>query len=36
MNTLWDLSIVLLDGRNMFDPEPVRAMGFNYAGVGRP
>jgi UDPglucose 6-dehydrogenase len=27
---------VLLDGRNIFDPETVRALGFDYAGVGRP
>jgi UDPglucose 6-dehydrogenase len=27
---------VLLDGRNVFDPEASRAAGFDYAGVGRP
>jgi UDPglucose 6-dehydrogenase len=27
---------VLLDGRNVFDPEAARALGFDYAGVGRP
>ena len=27
---------VLLDGRNLFDPENARALGFDYAGVGRP
>ena len=27
---------VLLDGRNIFDPEAARALGFDYAGVGRP
>ncbi len=27
---------VLLDGRNIFDPEKARALGFDYAGVGRP
>ena len=27
---------VLLDGRNLFDPEKARALGFDYAGVGRP
>ncbi len=27
---------VLLDGRNLFDPEQARALGFDYAGVGRP
>ncbi len=27
---------VLLDGRNIFDPEKVRSLGFDYAGVGRP
>ncbi len=26
---------VLLDGRNMFDPERARTLGFDYAGVGR-
>ncbi len=26
---------ILLDGRNLYDPEEVRAMGFTYAGVGR-
>lgn len=27
---------VLLDGRNLFDPDKARALGFDYAGVGRP
>ncbi|MCM2304983.1 MAG: UDP-glucose/GDP-mannose dehydrogenase family protein [Elusimicrobia bacterium] len=27
---------VLLDGRNIFDPDAARALGFDYAGVGRP
>ena len=27
---------VLLDGRNIFDPEEARSLGFDYAGVGRP
>ena len=27
---------VLLDGRNLFDPAKARALGFDYAGVGRP
>ncbi len=27
---------VLLDGRNIFDPEAARSLGFDYAGVGRP
>ncbi|MBI4061644.1 MAG: UDP-glucose/GDP-mannose dehydrogenase family protein [Elusimicrobia bacterium] len=27
---------VLLDGRNIFDPAKARALGFDYAGVGRP
>lgn len=27
---------VLLDGRNVFDPDKARALGFDYAGVGRP
>lgn len=26
---------VLLDGRNLYDPEEVRGIGFTYAGVGR-
>ncbi|HLW46988.1 MAG TPA: UDP-glucose/GDP-mannose dehydrogenase family protein [bacterium] len=26
---------VLVDGRNIFDPEAVRALGFHYAGMGR-
>jgi UDPglucose 6-dehydrogenase len=26
---------VLVDGRNMFDPETARAAGFNYSGIGR-
>jgi UDPglucose 6-dehydrogenase len=27
---------VILDGRNVFDPAKARALGFDYAGVGRP
>ena len=27
---------VLIDGRNLFDPEKVRDAGFTYAGMGRP
>ena len=27
---------VLLDGRNVFEPETARAAGFDYSGVGRP
>ncbi len=27
---------VILDGRNVFDPEVARKYGFDYAGVGRP
>jgi UDPglucose 6-dehydrogenase len=27
---------VLLDGRNLFDPDAARRLGFDYAGVGRP
>jgi UDPglucose 6-dehydrogenase len=27
---------VLLDGRNLYDPELVTSMGFEYAGIGRP
>ncbi|PIR15440.1 MAG: UDP-glucose 6-dehydrogenase, partial [Elusimicrobia bacterium CG11_big_fil_rev_8_21_14_0_20_64_6] len=27
---------VLLDGRNIFDPELARKLGFDYSGVGRP
>jgi UDPglucose 6-dehydrogenase len=27
---------VLLDGRNLFDPDEARKLGFDYAGVGRP
>jgi len=26
---------VLVDGRNLFDPEAARAAGFDYAGIGR-
>ena len=26
---------VLVDGRNILDPEATRAMGFHYAGMGR-
>jgi UDPglucose 6-dehydrogenase len=29
-------SAVLVDGRNFLDPEPVRAAGFSYEGIGRP
>ncbi len=27
---------LLLDGRNMFAPEEIRALGFEYVSVGRP
>jgi UDPglucose 6-dehydrogenase len=27
---------LILDGRNIYDPEKARALGFEYAGVGRP
>lgn len=27
---------LILDGRNIFDPQKARALGFEYAGVGRP
>jgi UDPglucose 6-dehydrogenase len=26
---------VLLDGRNIYNPQEVRGMGFRYTGVGR-
>ena len=26
---------VLLDGRNIYDPQEMRELGFEYAGVGR-
>jgi len=26
---------VLIDGRNVWDPEAARAAGFHYAGMGR-
>jgi hypothetical protein len=26
---------VLIDGRNLFDPEMARRAGFDYAGIGR-
>jgi UDPglucose 6-dehydrogenase len=27
---------VIVDGRNLLDPEPLRALGFTYEGIGRP
>ncbi len=27
---------LILDGRNLYDPEAMRALGFTYCGVGRP
>jgi UDPglucose 6-dehydrogenase len=27
---------VIVDGRNLLDPEPVRSLGFVYEGIGRP
>ena len=27
---------IIVDGRNLLDPEAVRAAGFAYEGVGRP
>ena len=27
---------VLLDGRNIWDPSELRALGFTYYGIGRP
>ena len=27
---------LLLDGRNVYEPEEIRALGFTYSGVGRP
>jgi UDPglucose 6-dehydrogenase len=27
---------ILVDGRNLFDPERARQAGFDYTGVGRP
>ena len=27
---------VVLDGRNVLDPEKLRALGFVYEGIGRP
>ena len=27
---------VLIDGRNMLDPDVLRAAGFTYEGIGRP
>jgi hypothetical protein len=29
-------SRVLIDGRNLLDPEAMRAHGFVYEGIGRP
>ena len=26
---------VLIDGRNIYDPEQVKSLGFTYVGVGR-
>jgi UDPglucose 6-dehydrogenase len=27
---------VVIDGRNLWDPERMRALGFHYRGIGRP
>jgi len=27
---------VLIDGRNLYDPQAVRAAGFRYDSIGRP
>ncbi|NTU75846.1 MAG: UDP-glucose 6-dehydrogenase, partial [Anaerolineaceae bacterium] len=27
---------IIMDGRNLWDPEALRALGFQYTGVGRP
>ena len=27
---------ILVDGRNLFDPEAARRAGFDYSGIGRP
>jgi hypothetical protein len=27
---------ILVDGRNLFDPETARKAGFDYCGIGRP
>jgi UDPglucose 6-dehydrogenase len=27
---------VIFDGRNIFDPKQVRALGFTYKSIGRP
>jgi hypothetical protein len=27
---------VIVDGRNLLDPEAARAIGFTYEGIGRP
>jgi UDPglucose 6-dehydrogenase len=27
---------VVFDGRNVFDPEAIRELGFAYYGIGRP
>jgi hypothetical protein len=27
---------ILVDGRNLFDPEAARRAGFDYCGIGRP
>jgi hypothetical protein len=29
------LHAVLIDGRNLFDPETARRAGFDYSGIGR-
>jgi hypothetical protein len=27
---------VIVDGRNLLDPDALRALGFTYEGIGRP
>ena len=27
---------ILVDGRNLYDPEEMRALGFQYRAIGRP
>jgi UDPglucose 6-dehydrogenase len=29
-------STVIVDGRNLLDPDVMRALGFTYEGIGRP